>query len=193
MKITSEQLTLLGAKKESAFLKYGQSLQDAMNFFQINTPERVCHFLAQVFHESGALNIVNENLNYSPERLVAVYPKRFPTVEQALPYARNPQALSQKLYNGYHGRGLIQLTHKENYEACGKDLGIDLVANPKLLEEPKWACMSAGWFWNKHRLNQLADIGGEGRVSTITKIINGGYNGLADRVNYYRKAKEIFK
>lgn len=193
MNITSEQLVKLGAKKEDAYLKYGEALAEAMERFQINTPERISHFLAQVFHESGALSITNENLNYSAERLVAVYPKRFKTIEEAKPFQRNKKALSELLYQGFHGRGLIQLTHKYNYEECGKALGVDFINNKELLEQPKYACLSACWFWDKHKLNKLADIGGEGRVQTITKIINGGYNGLEDRIKYYRKAKEIFK
>jgi len=193
MKINSQQLLLLGAKRENAFLKYGVVLAESMEQFNINTEERISHFLAQLYHESLNLSKANEDLSYTAERLVKVYPKKFTTYEEAKPYQRNSKALSIKLYNGYHGRGLIQLTHKYNYEACAKDLGIDLINKPQLLEEPKYACLSACWFWNKNKLNNIADLGGVEQVRKITRIINGGFNGLEDRTRLYLKAKEIFK
>ena len=103
-------------------------------------------------------------------------------------YVRNPQALSEKLYQGFHGRGLIQLTHKYNYESISKDLGIDFVNNKELLTNPKYACLSAGWFWNKNNLNKLADLGAIEQVKPITKKINGGYNGLDDRLRLFKIA-----
>lgn len=188
--ITLNQIEKLGTYKAELFL---EPLNEAMDKYSINTPERICHFLAQVFHESGALKITSENLNYSAERLVAVYPKKFKTIEEAKPYSRNSKALSEKLYSGFHGRGLIQLTHKYNYEEISNDLGIDFVNNKELLEQPKYAALSAAWFWNKRNLNKLADLGGIEQVKPITKIINGGYNGLEDRLNYYKKAEKIWK
>ncbi len=191
--ITAEQLEKLGAKKSDVYLKFASSLNDTMERYDINTKERICHFLAQVYHESGALSIVNENLNYSAERLVAVYPKRFPNISVASEFARNSSKLSEKLYSGFHGRGLIQLTHRYNYEACGNDLDIDFINNKELLEQPKYASLSAGWFWDKNKLNKIADENnGIETVKKITKIVNGGFNGLEDRIKYYNKAKGIF-
>jgi putative chitinase len=193
MKITSEQLVKLGAKREDAYLKYGEELFNTMEMFKINTPERISHFLSQVYHESIHLSKVNEGLSYSAERLCKVYKDKFRTLEEARPYARNSKELSMRLYDGYHGRGLIQLTHKYNYKDCGDFLGVDFVSNPQLLEEPKYACLSAGWFWHTKKLNSKADIGGVAMVRSITRTVNGGLNGYEDRLRLYLKAKEIFK
>ena len=118
------------------------------------------------------------------------WPSRFPTKELADQYARNPAKIAGKVYNGrlgntseeeaskFLGRGLIQLTGKENYANCGTALGIDFVGNPNFLIEPKYAALSAGWFWNKKGLNGLADASD---IETMTKRINGGLIGLEDR------------
>lgn len=188
--ITIEQLIKLGASKESAE-KFHPYLVEAMTKFGITEKETIRHFLSQVYHESGCLKIVNENLNYSAERLMVVYPKRFKDIETARKYERNSKLLSELLYNGFHGRGLIQLTHKYNYESCGAGLGVDFVNNKALLQEPKYACLSACWFWSKNKLNELGKTPGEEQVKKITRVINGGYNGIDDRIKLYRKAKEI--
>jgi putative chitinase len=140
---------------------------------------------------------LEENLNYSPERLTKVWPSRFPDLTIATKYGYNPQALANKVYAGrlgnnqesdgwkYHGRGLIQLTGRENYERCGSSLGVDLIGNPDWLLDPKYAALSAGWYWNKHGLNELADAQEHG---IITKRINGGTLGLDDRILKTTKA-----
>lgn len=190
--VTVEQLQLLSASKNNAYLKFAEPLNDTMIKYQINTPLRKSHFLSQAYHESVDLSVLNEGLSYSTERLLAIYPKMFKTIEEATVYARSPEKFSQKRYKGFHGRGIFQLTWEENYDKCGKALNIDFVNNKELLEQPKYACLSAGWFWNNNNLNNLADKGGLDLVDDITKVINGGYNGLEDRKQYFIKATKIF-
>ena len=128
------------------------------------------------------------------------WPSRFPSKEVADQYARQPSKIAGKVYNGrlgntneeeaskYLGRGVIQLTGKENYANCGANLGIDLLSNPEILLEPKYAALSAGWFWNKKGLNTLADASD---IETMTKRINGGLIGLDDRKAKIAKALSV--
>jgi putative chitinase len=129
----------------------------------------------------------------SSDLLCKVWPKRFPTIEDAEPYHKQPQKIANKVYasrmgNGdegsgegwkYRGRGLIQLTGKDNYRACGEALGVDLLENPDLVATPQYAALSAGWFWDKNRLNAYAD---KNDMQGLTKKINGGTHGIEDRV-----------
>ena len=177
--------------------KWEEPLQAAFDKYDINTPRRQAAFLGQCAHESGNFKALQENLNYSAEGLMKTWPSRFPTKELADQYARQPAKIAGKVYNGrlgntseeeaakYLGRGLIQLTGKENYERCGSAIGVDLVNEPTLLVEPNYAAMSAGWFWNKKGLNELADAQEHGQ---ITKRINGGQIGLDDRIAKTTKA-----
>jgi putative chitinase len=177
--------------------KWEEPLQATFDKYDINTPKRQAAFIGQCAHESGNFTKLEENLNYSPERLTKVWPSRFPDLTSADKYAYNPQALANKVYAGrlgnnqegdgwkYHGRGLIQLTGKENYERCGSSLGVDLIGNPDWLLNPKYAALSAGWFWNKKGLNELADQQEHGM---LTKRINGGTHGLDDRLQKTTKA-----
>jgi putative chitinase len=153
-------------------------------------------------HESGGFKLLEENLNYSAKALMATWPSRFTSEEMANQYARNPEKIANKVYGGrmgnadessgegwrYRGRGLKQLTGKENYERCGSGLGVDLVSDPDLLLDPKYAALSAGWFWNKHGLNDLAD---KSDIETMTKRINGGLIGLDARKAAIKKAESI--
>lgn len=166
----------------------------------INTPLRLAHFLAQIEHESG-LKPIEENLRYSASRLMVVFPKYFPTIELAKAYEYKPKEIASRVYGGrmgngceqssdgwkYRGRGFIQLTGKNNYTALSKDTNIDYVTNPDLLLTEADAMISAIWFWNKNRLNKYAD---KDDIRTITKRINGGYNGLADRERLLKKWKK---
>lgn len=170
----------------------------------IMSVNRVACFLAQCMHESGSFNYLSENLNYSKEALRRVFPKYFPTEEDAARVARQPEMIANIVYanrmgNGptesgdgwrYRGRGIIQLTGKSNYEACSQDLFGDstLVDDPDLLTQPDYAIRSACWFWNKNNLNRWAD---SLDVITLTKRINGGTNGLEDRMNYTTKIRGI--
>jgi putative chitinase len=193
--MTYDQLDSLGidhkwlAPLEATFVKY-----------DISTPKRQAAFIGQCAHESGNFKTLQENLNYSAEGLMKTWPSRFPTKEIADQYARQPAKIAGKVYNGrlgntseeeaskYFGRGLIQLTGKENYANCGTALGIDLVGNPDLLVEPQYATLSAGWFWNKKGLNALADASD---LETMTKRINGGLIGLDDRKAKIAKALSV--
>ena len=177
--------------------KWEEPLQAAFDKYDINTPKRQAAFIGQCAHESANFKVLQENLNYSAEGLIKTWPSRFSTKEIADQYARNPAKIAGKVYNGrlgntseeeaakYLGRGLIQLTGKENYERCGSAIGVDLINEPTLLVEPNHAAMSAGWFWNKKGLNELADSQEHGQ---ITKRINGGLIGLDDRIAKTTKA-----
>jgi putative chitinase len=177
--------------------KWEESLQATFDKYEINNARRQSAFLGQCAHESGNFKTLQENLNYSAEGLMKTWPSRFPTKEIADQYARQPAKIAGKVYNGrlgntseeeaakYLGRGLIQLTGKENYERCGLAIGVDLLSDPNLLLDPRYAAMSAGWFWNKKGLNELADAQEHGQ---ITKRINGGLIGLDDRIAKSTKA-----
>jgi putative chitinase len=190
--MTYDQLDALGIDH-----KWLAPLEETFSKYDISTPQRQACFIGQCAHESGNFKTLQENLNYSAEGLMKTWPSRFSTKEVADQYARNPAKIAGKVYNGrmgntneeeaskYLGRGLIQLTGKENYANCGTALNIDFVGNPTLLIEPKYAALSAGWFWNKKGLNALADAQEHGQ---ITKRINGGLIGLDDRIAKSTKA-----
>jgi putative chitinase len=158
-------------------------------------------FLAQIGHESGDLKYTEENLNYSGERLLVVFPKYFGWVDVGL-YARKPEKIANRVYanrmgNGpeasgdgyrYRGRGLIQLTGFNNYSEYAKSLGIGVKETADYVSTPIGAVSSAGWFWKTRGLNAIAD---PGDILTSTKIINGGTNGLAERTALYNKALQI--
>jgi putative chitinase len=170
--------------------KWFEPLQETFEKYQINTPKRQACFIGQCMHESGGFKFLRENLNYSAKALMNTWPSRFPDADIAEKYARQPEMIANKVYSGrmgntedgdgakYIGRGLIQLTGKDNYMAFGEAIGEDLVANPQLVEEPRYAALSAGWFWNKRGLNALADAMD---IETLTKRINGGNIGIDDR------------
>jgi len=193
--VNSTQLQALGIDA-----KWEIPLNQTFIKYDINNVKRQAAFIGQCAHESGNFKILQENLNYSAEGLMKTWPSRFATKEIADQYARQPAKIAGKVYNGrlgntseeeaakYLGRGLIQLTGKDNYERCGSSIGVDLVGNPDLLLDPKNAALSAGWFWNKHGLNELADAQEHGM---ITKRINGGTLGLDDRIAKTTKALSV--
>ena len=169
--------------------------------FEINTPLRLAHFLAQCGHESGGFKLTQENLNYSAKGLNGIFKKYFPTEADAKSYERNPQKIANKVYGGrmgngpeasgdgwkYHGRGFIQLTGKDNYAAFGKSIGADTVSNPDLVAS-QYALASAAWFFNKNGLHKLADGGAnDATVTAITKRVNGGTIGLPDRIAHFNE------
>ncbi len=169
--------------------------------FEINTPLRLAHFLAQCGHESGGFKLTKENLNYSAKGLNGIFKKYFPTLESAVPYERKPEKIANKVYGGrmgngleasgegwkFHGRGFIQLTGKENYTAFTKSIGEDCIANPDLVAS-KYALASAAWFFNKNGLHKIADGGAnDDTVTKITKIVNGGTIGLPDRIKHFKE------
>ncbi|OZY41613.1 chitinase [Pseudomonas fragi] len=150
-------------------------LNTAMSRYQIVGTKRVAAFIAQIDHESGQLNYVKEIWG--------------PTVAQAK-YEGRKDLGNTVAGDGskYRGRGLIQITGRTNYIACGEGLGLDLVKQPELLEKPQHACMSAAWFWATKGLSTLADAG---QFEKITQRLNGGQNGAADRQTLYARALEV--
>ena len=193
--MTYDQLDALGIDH-----KWLGPLEEVFVKYEINTPQRQACFMGQCAHESGNFKTLQENLNYSAEGLMKTWPSRFATKEIADQYARQPAKIAGKVYNGrlgntseeeaaqYLGRGLIQLTGKENYGNCGLGIGVDLLADPALLLDPRYAALSAGWFWNKKGLNALADAQD---YETMTKRINGGLIGLDDRKAKIAKALSV--
>jgi len=176
-------------------------IPDTAAKFQINTPLRLAHFLAQCGHESGGFKATQENLNYSAKGLAGIFKKYFPTEAAATPYARQPQKIASKVYGGrmgngpestgegykFRGRGYIQLTGKENYTAFGKSIGEDMTVNPDVVAS-KYALLSAAWFFSKNGLHKIADEGASDTVVTkITKRVNGGTIGLPDRIKHFKE------
>jgi putative chitinase len=172
-----------------------------MEKFGVNTPLRLAHFLAQCGHESGGFRLTQENLNYSAKGLMGIFKKYFPTQALADAYARKPEKIANKVYgnrmgNGpetsgegfkFRGRGYIQLTGKQNYTAFDLAVEDDILANPDLVSS-KHALSSAAWFWKKNGLNLIADTGSSTEIVTkITKRVNGGTIGLADRIKHFKE------
>jgi putative chitinase len=150
-------------------------LEDAMHEFSINTPERQAAFLAQVAHESGGLHWLVEI--WGPTAAQSRYETRYD-----LGNCRPGDGYK------YRGRGLIQITGRDNYKKAGDALGANLIDQPELLGEPALSCRSAAWFWKTHGCNELADAG---NFEAITRRINGGLNGYAERLGFWMKAKAV--
>jgi len=180
-------------------------IPDTAAKFQINTPLRLAHFLAQCGHESGGFRATQENLNYSAKGLNGIFKKYFPTEAAAKAYERQPAKIASKVYGGrmgngpestgegykFRGRGYIQLTGKENYTAFGKSINEDILSNPDKVAA-NYALLSAAWFFNKNGLHKMADEGASDLVVTkITKRVNGGTHGLADRVERFNNYKKL--
>ncbi|MGI0493187.1 glycoside hydrolase family 19 protein [Alkalinema pantanalense CENA528] len=148
-------------------------LLQTMVTYEINTPLRQAHFLAQVAHESGSFNYLEE-------------------LASGEDYEGRTDLGNVQEGDGvrFKGRGLIQVTGRHNYRRCGEDLGIDLLANPTRLADPDLACLSAGWFWDRERLNSLAD---EDDLDNVTLTINGGYNGYDERRDFLEVAKQVLQ
>jgi len=184
--------------------KWAVALDETCQEFAIDNPFRIAGFLSQTAHESAGFKFVSENLNYSAASLMRVWSQRFPTLEIAQRYAMQPERIANRAYadrmgNGsessgdgwkYRGRGLIQLTGKNNYVAYSMACDNEALQKPDIVAEPKYAAESAGWFWSVNRLNQLAD---KQDVVGMTKRINGGTNGLDDRQMKYSKIMSYFE
>ena len=183
--LTLEKLSRLGIED-----KWLQPLNDAFAKYDISTPKRQACFLGQAMHESGNFKNLEENLNYSALGLMKTWPSRFPDLDTADKYAHNPEKIANKVYAGrmgnieegdgyaFRGRGIFQLTGRENYANFGHNAAVDVLSNPNLLSTPEYATLSAGWFYNKRGLNEYAD---KMDIETISKRINGGAIGLEDR------------
>jgi putative chitinase len=179
-------------------------IPDTAAKFEINTPLRLAHFLAQCGHESGGFKATQENLNYSASGLKGIFSKYFKEAGLAEQYQRNPQKIASRVYGGrmgngpestgdgfkFRGRGYIQLTGKDNYTAFGRAINEDMTANPDKVAT-HYALLSAAWFFSKNGLHRMADEGASDLVVTkITKRVNGGTIGLPDRIKHF---KEYYK
>ena len=176
-----------------------------MDKFGISNPTRLAHFLSQVAHESGDFKFVNENLNYSAKSLMSVFKKYFPTEALAISYERKPEKIANKVYanrmgNGdeasgegykYRGRGYIQLTGKDNYNAFSAFIGEDCLANPDLIAT-KYPLASAAFFFDKNKLWDICDKGHSHEiVIAVTKRVNGGIIGLDDRIKHFEEYNNL--
>lgn len=190
--INIEKLIKIAYPSNPDAITVSDELAKYMPQYEINTTYRICHFIAQIHHESGGFKYYKENLNYSAKALNSVFKKYFPTLAVAEQYARQPEKIANLVYanrmgNGspesgdgwkYRGRGFIQCTGKNNYTECAAYLKIDCVNDPDLLCTQDYAVLSAIWYWNTRNLNKLAD---SDDILGITKKINGGTIGLEDR------------
>ena len=189
------------AQKLGIGLEWIPAINDTFAKFGIATPEQQGAFIGQCSHECNNFKTLEENLNYKPETLTKLWPQRFPP-DVAQAYAHQPERIANKVYANrcgnrdeqsgdgwrFHGRGAIQLTFHDNYYHCGQALDVDFVNNPTLLATPKYAALSAGWFWNTHNCNALAAAKD---WTALTKKINGGTFGLDERVALTKKAIQI--
>jgi putative chitinase len=192
--VNAEQL-----KKLHIDPKWVDPLNETFERFSILTPRQQAAFLGQCGHECGNFRVLEENLNYRAETLMKIWPRRFPTLEIANQYARQPKKIANKVYadrmgnrdeasgDGYRfrGRGCIQLTGSANYYHAGKALGVDFIMEPDLVATPQYAALTAGFFWHTQKLNAIAESGNN---LALTKKINGGTIGLNDRILHTNQA-----
>jgi putative chitinase len=199
--VTLELLQTICPKTKKTILEgYVEPLNTVGRYYEMfGNPKRIAGFLAQIAHESGGFNATIENLNYSAKGLMTTFRKYFPTEELAKQYERKPQMIANRVYanrmkNGdeasgdgwkFRGRGLIQLTGRDNYTKFAASLDMDIESTIAYLETPNGAVASAGWFWDNNKLNQYCD---RDDFVTLTKRINGGTIGLADRQHHYHLA-----
>ena len=202
MQITREQLQQI-IPRNPYIDQWCNALNQLLPDYGIDTPQRVAAFLAQCAHESGNFVFLKENLNYKWASLRKVFPKYFPTDELAQAYEKQPQRIANRIYgsrmgNGdeasgdgfrYCGRGLIQLTGRNNYDAFAESIETPVEEIPAYLETFEGAVQSACWFWETNNLNQFADADD---IKTMTRRINGGFIGLEDRIKHYEHAKHVF-
>ena len=202
MNLTQAQLKQIIPKNPYAE-HWHRALAQLLPDYEIDSPQRMAAFLAQCAHESGGFTAIKENLNYRAASLRKTFSKYFPTDELAQQYANKPQAIANKVYanrmgNGdeasgdgyrYSGRGLIQLTGKDNYFWFASSIDLTPEAASEYMETFEGAAQSACWFWETNKLNQWADTGD---ILTLTKRINGGTIGLEDRIKHYEHALHIF-
>lgn len=179
-----------------------EALEQLLPEYDINTPHRVAHFVAQCAHESGNFVFIQENLNYRAASLRALFGKYFPTDDLARQYEKQPQRIANRIYANrmgnsdeasgdgwrYRGRGLIQLTGRDNYTFFAGSLGITVEEAAEYLATFEGAAQSACWFWEQNNLNRFADAND---VRGLTRAINGGYIGLDDRIKHTNHALHV--
>lgn len=201
--MTVDELIACGVPPTAA-KTFAAPLVEAFERFGISTPRRQAAFVAQAMHESARFSVLEENLHYStPERVRAVFPSRVLSLDAARPLVRNPQALANRVYsdrlgNGseasgdgwrFRGRGIFQLTGRSNYEAAARALDAPYDTQPNLVAQPLHAALTAGWFWDRGRLNGLAD---DGDIDGITRAINGrAMLGRRERAEVYAAALDV--
>ena len=202
--ITKEQLKQL-IPGNPYINEWHEALEQLLPDYEINTPQRIAAFIAQCAHESGGFRAIKENLNYKAATLRKIFPKYFPTDELAAAYASMPnkqEAIANRVYasrmgNGdeqsgdgyrYCGRGLIQLTGKNNYQAFADSIETTVEDASEYLATFEGAAQSACWFWESNNLNRFADVGD---IRGLTKAINGGFIGLDDRIKHYNHALHV--
>jgi len=191
-----------------AKLHIGPQWLDALNEtferFGIDTPKKQAAFIGQCGHECGNFKVLEENLNYRAETLRKLWPKRFPSIEFAKQYERQPKKIANSVYSSrmgnrdeasgdgfrFRGRGCIQLSGHSSYYHAGKALGVDFVMEPDLVATPKFAALTAGWFWSTHGCNDIAD---RSDWILLTKRINGGTIGLEDRIKHINHALDVIQ
>ncbi len=197
MAVTAEQLQKLHINPELV-----NAFNATFDRWGIQTLRQQAAFIGQCGHESGNFRVLEENLNYAADRLMKIWPKRFPTIEVAQPYHRNPRKIANKVYANrmgnrdeasddgwrFRGSGWVQLTGHDNFYHFGKAMGEDFVMKPDLVRAPEYAAQSAGWFWSTHKCNQIAE---SGDWKALTKRINGGEIGLADRIKHTQHAMQV--
>jgi putative chitinase len=203
IKVTSEQLLRVAPNCRASYRQAFETADAVLARDRINdTPLRLAHFMAQILHETDGLMIFRENMNYSAKRIVQVWPSRFKNEAAAAPYAHNPQALANKVYNGrmgnrsgtddgwrFIGRGLLQVTGREDYEKYGKLLGVDIIKDPELAIDSRYTLKIAALEWDAKGCNSDAD---EDSIRKVTIKINGGLIGLASRIDWLRKTKQVW-
>jgi putative chitinase len=195
--VTAEQLAKLHIGSE-----WVDALNETFERFAITTPRQQAAFIGQCGHECGNFRILKENLNYRAETLCKLWPRRFPTLEFAKQYEKNPKKIANSVYANrmgnrdeasgdgfrFSGKGCIQLTGHANYFHASKALGVDFVMEPDLVATPKYAALTAGWFWSTHGCNDIAE---RGDWVMLTKKINGGTIGLDDRIKHTNEALAV--
>ena len=201
MQITQQQLSTL-IPKNPYVDQWCEALNKILPDYEIDTPGRIAAFIAQTSHESAGYTALHENLNYQAASLMRVWPRYFPDMATAQAYAHQPERIANRAYsnrmgNGdeasgdgwrYCGRGLIQLTGRSNYQSFADSIETDLSEIPAFLQTFEGAVQSACWFWEANNLNKWADLGD---IERMTKIINGGTLGLADRKKHYEHALHV--
>jgi putative chitinase len=195
--VNAEQLAKLHIGSE-----WVDALNETFQRFDISSVRQQGAFIGQCGHECGNFKILEENLNYRAATLMKLWPKRFPSLEIANQYAGNPKKIANNVYASrmgnrdessgdgfrFRGRGCIQLTGHANYYHAGQALGVDFVMNPDLVATPKYAALTAGWFWSTHGCNPLAE---NADWTGLTKKINGGTIGLDERISHTKQAISV--
>jgi len=197
--ITAEQLRQVGIGSE-----WADPLNEAFDRYKISTLEEQACFMGQFSYECNNFKSLEENLNYRPETLMQLWPKRFPSHDEAMKYAHQPEKIANHIYSNrmgnrdeasgdgwrFRGSAICQLTGHDNFYHAGQALGIDLISNPDLARQPKDAAAIGGWFWATHGCNQLAEAKD---YNGLTKRINGGLFGAEQRVMVMQQAERVLK